>query len=81
MAFGSPGGASPTIPRDDDGHRSRNARPRLAEVSHTTWIRQKVRDQDVVEADLPTEVTDHDLERAEDAVRELERLSLWPPRS
>jgi hypothetical protein len=53
---------------------------RLAEVSHATWIRQKVRDQGAVEADLSTAVTEHDLERAEDAVRELEWLGLWPPR-
>jgi hypothetical protein len=52
---------------------------RLAEVSHATWIRQKVRDQGADEADLPTEVTEHDLERAEDAVRELERLGLLGP--
>ena len=54
---------------------------RLAEVSHATWIRQKVRDQATVEADLPVEITDHDLERAEDTVRELERIGLWPPPS
>jgi hypothetical protein len=51
---------------------------RLAEVSHTTWIRQKVRDQGAVEADLSVEVHEHDLERAEDTVQELERLGLWP---
>jgi len=51
---------------------------RLAEVSHTTWIRQKVRDQSAVEADLSVEVHEHDLERAEDTVQELERLGLWP---
>ena len=51
---------------------------RLAEVSHKTWIRQKVRDQGVREAELSVEVGPHDLERAEDTVRELERLGLWP---
>ncbi len=51
---------------------------RLAEVSHKTWIKQKVRDQDALEADLPVEVAEHDVERAEDAVRELERLGIWP---
>jgi hypothetical protein len=50
----------------------------LAEVSHATWIKQKVRDQGAVEADLSVEVTEHDLERAEHAVRELERLGVWP---
>jgi hypothetical protein len=52
---------------------------RLAEVSHKTWIKQKVRDQGAVEADLSVAVAEHDLERAEDAVRELERLGIWPP--
>ena len=51
---------------------------RLAEVSHKTWIRQKVRDQGALEADLSVEVHDHDRERAEDAVQELERLGIWP---
>jgi hypothetical protein len=50
----------------------------LAEVSHKTWIRQKVRDQGALETDLPVEVGEHDLERAEDAVLELERLGVWP---
>jgi hypothetical protein len=52
---------------------------RLAEVSHGTWIRQKARDVGLEESELPTEVTDHDLERAEDSVQELERLGVWPP--
>jgi hypothetical protein len=51
---------------------------RLAEVSHRTWIRQKVRDQGANEADLSVEVHEHDLERAEDTVQELERLGIWP---
>jgi hypothetical protein len=51
---------------------------RLAEVSHKTWIRQKVRDQGAVEADLSVAVAEHDVERAEDAVQELERLGVWP---
>ncbi len=53
---------------------------RLAEVSHRTWMRQKVRDQGADPAAVGAEVTDHDRERAEDAVRELERLRIWPPR-
>jgi hypothetical protein len=40
---------------------------RLAEMAHRTWIRQKVRDQGAVEADLPVEIAEHDVERAEDA--------------
>ena len=50
----------------------------LAEVSHRSWIKQKVRDYGAVELDLSTEVHEHDLERAEDTVQELERLELWP---
>jgi hypothetical protein len=52
---------------------------RLAEVSHKTWNKQKVRDQGALEADLSVEVAEHDLERAEDTVQELERLGVWPP--
>ena len=37
-----------------------------------------VRDYGAVESDLSTEVHEHDLERAEDTVQELERLDLWP---
>jgi hypothetical protein len=51
----------------------------LAVVSHRSWIKQKVRDQGANEAELSTDVADHDLERAEDAVQELERLAIWPP--
>jgi hypothetical protein len=50
----------------------------LAEVSHRTWVRQKVRDQGANEAELSTEVHEHDFERAEDTVQELERLGIWP---
>jgi hypothetical protein len=52
---------------------------RLAEVSHKTWMRQKHRDQHVALEAIPLDVTDHDVERAEDAVAELERLGLYPP--
>ena len=52
---------------------------RLAAVSHKTWMRQKHRDQGVPPDEIPSAVTDHDLERAEDAVAELERLGLYPP--
>lgn len=48
----------------------------LAEASHTTWLCQKTRDQGVPADELPVEVTDHDLERAEDAVRVLEARGL-----
>jgi hypothetical protein len=49
---------------------------RLAEVSHTTWMRQKERDQGVPRAELDPDPTDHDRERAEDAVAELERMGV-----
>ena len=49
---------------------------RLAEISHATWRRQKHRDHGVPLEELGVEVTDHDLERAEDTVQELQRLGL-----
>jgi hypothetical protein len=49
----------------------------LAAVSHRTWMRQKNRDQGVPLDKLGVEVTDHDRERAEDAVAELERLGVY----
>ena len=49
---------------------------RLAEISHDTWRRQKHRDHGVPLEDLGTEVTDHDVERAQDAVKELQRLGV-----
>jgi flagellar biosynthesis/type III secretory pathway protein FliH len=52
---------------------------RLAEVSHRTYIRQAVRDKGENEAELSKDVHPHDLERAEDTVKELEQLGLWPP--
>jgi hypothetical protein len=42
-------------------------------------MRQKHRDQHVALEAIPLDVTDHDVERAEDAVAELERLGLYPP--
>lgn len=52
---------------------------RLAAVSHETWMRQKHRDQGVPLDEIPSDVTDHDLERAEDTVTELEGLGIYPP--
>ena len=49
---------------------------RLAEISHDSWRRQKHRDHGVPLEDLGTEVTDHDVERAQDAVQELQRLGV-----
>jgi hypothetical protein len=49
---------------------------RLAEVSHRTWMRQKAEDEGVEPETLPSEVTRHDLERAQDTVAELERLGV-----
>jgi hypothetical protein len=54
---------------------------RLAAVSHETWRRQKHRDHDRALDEVPSDVTEHDVERAEDTVAELERLGLYPPRS
>ena len=50
---------------------------RLAEVSHLTYIRQKSRDHGVPFEELTLDVTDHDRERAEDTVAELERLGVY----
>jgi len=61
----------PDVPRDE-------LVDRLAAVSHRTWMRQKHRDQGVPLDELGTDVTDHDRERAEDTVAELERLGLYP---
>lgn len=53
---------------------------RLAEVSHRTWMRQKAEDAPELAAKgLPAEVTDHDRQRAEDTVAELERLEVLRP--
>ena len=49
---------------------------RLAEISHDSWRRQKHRDHGVPLEDLGTEVTDHDVERAQDAVKELQKLGV-----
>jgi hypothetical protein len=46
-------------------------------VSHLSYVRQKNRDQGVPLSELTLEVTDHDRERAEDAVAELERLGIY----
>src|SRR4051794_11891045 len=45
----------------------------LAQASHETWMRQKERDQGVPREELDSEVTAHDVERAEDALRTLEQ--------
>jgi hypothetical protein len=49
---------------------------RLAEVSHATWMRHRSRDQGVSPEELDAGVTEHDRERAEDIVAELERLGI-----
>jgi hypothetical protein len=48
----------------------------LAAVSHSTWLRQKVRDQGADRATLSEAVHPHDLERAEDIVAKLEELGV-----
>ena len=50
---------------------------RLAEVSHRSYMRQKLRDHGVPLEHITPEVTDHDRERAEDVVAELERLRIY----
>jgi hypothetical protein len=63
--------ASDSTSRDQLVHR-------LAEVSHKTWMAQKSRDHALDSDSLPSEVTDHDIERAEDIVEELKRLGILP---
>lgn len=46
-------------------------------MSHLTYVRQKNRDHDVPLEELTLGVTDHDRERAEDIVGELERLGVY----
>jgi hypothetical protein len=48
----------------------------LAAVSHSSWLRQKVRDQGTNPDELSKEVHPHDVERAEDIVTRLEELGL-----
>jgi hypothetical protein len=50
---------------------------RLAEVSHETWMRQKAEELGRPIDSLPVKVTEHDRERAEDTVQELERLGVF----
>lgn len=49
----------------------------LARVSHETWRRQAHQDKGTPWEELPEEIHEHDRERAEDTVRELERLGVW----
>ena len=48
----------------------------LAEVSHFTWMRQAAKDEGLRYEALDPHPTEHDLERAEDIVAELNRLRL-----
>ncbi len=58
---------------------------KLAKVSHETYIRQRVRDKNetreavVADPNVGSDPTPHDLERAEEAVKELERLEVLKP--
>jgi hypothetical protein len=48
----------------------------LAQVSHTTYMKQKARNEPKIEPADPNAVTDHDRERAEDTVTRLEELGV-----
>ena len=52
----------------------------LAEVSHLTWMRQAARDKGLCYQQLDPTPTDHDRERAEETIAELERLGHWSDR-
>lgn len=54
---------------------------RVAAVSQETWMRQKHRDHGRALDEVPSDVTEHDVERAEDTVADRERLGLHPSRS
>jgi hypothetical protein len=49
---------------------------KLAEVSHSSWLRQKERDHGADPSKLSKEVHPHDVERAEDIVDKLVELGL-----
>jgi hypothetical protein len=49
----------------------------LAESSHQTWMLQAERDKGISRDTMSAEVTDHDRERADEAVAVLERLQVW----
>jgi hypothetical protein len=51
----------------------------LAEVSHLTWMRQAACDKGFCYQQLDPTATDHDRERAEETIAELERLGLLRP--
>lgn len=51
----------------------------LAEVSHLTWMRQAAPDKGLCYQQLDPNPTDHDRERAEETIAELERLGLLHP--
>ena len=53
----------------------------LAEVSHFTWMRQAARDKGLCYTQLDPTPTDHDRERAEETIAELERIGLLHPRT
>jgi hypothetical protein len=48
----------------------------LAAVSHSSWLRQKVRDHKADPSTLSPQVHPHDVERAEDIVDKLEELGV-----
>lgn len=50
---------------------------RLAEISHRSWMVQTHRAKRTPWAEIPCEVSNHDRERAEDVVEELERLGIF----
>ena len=53
----------------------------LAAASHEMWMLHSIRDKKMVPAAVTEEVSDHDRERAEHAVRRLEELGIvrWGP--
>jgi hypothetical protein len=68
-ATGNVAGSPTAIPRDA-------LISSLSEVSHLTWMRQTSRDKGLCYEQLDPTPTDHDRERADETVTELERLGV-----
>ena len=73
------GGAAGTVPGSPTAISRAALVSLLADVSHLTWMRQVARDKGHCYQQLDPTPTDHDCERAEETVAELERICLLDP--
>jgi hypothetical protein len=69
-------GASGNVPESEGSVARAELVSLLAEVSHFTWMRQAARDKGYAYEELDPIPTEHDRERAEETVAELERIGL-----